>query len=90
MAVVGFLIATDGQARCPTEICGAVCCKATHYIPGLPGPCEHLTESLQCELHDNGKPGGCASYPRNQADIDKINEQAERAGFSERCQLIIV
>lgn len=85
MTVEGYI---DG--RCPTEICNAVCCRATHYIPGLPGPCSHLVNN-QCELHGTpDKPKGCTQYPRNQADIDMINKQAEEAGFTERCQLRIV
>lgn len=91
MAVVGYVLDETLGWRCPTEVCGAVCCRATHYIPGLPGPCDHLTAGLKCSLHGTAdKPAGCQNYPRNQADIDKINEQAERAGFSERCQLTIV
>lgn len=87
MTVSGYVSDGKGGLRCPTEICGAVCCKATHYVPGLQGPCSHLTADLLCGLHGGGKPAGCATYPLSQADIDKINEQAERAGFPERCQL---
>lgn len=87
-AVTGYIEQPDGSKRCPTEICNAVCCRATHYIPGLPGPCNHLVNN-QCSLHGSGKPKGCDQYPRNQADIDMINKQAADAGFSERCLLQI-
>ena len=89
--IKGYIIASDGGLSCPTDICGAVCCRATHFRPDRPPPCEYLTDSNSCELHDAGgkacKPVGCAEYPRGQADIDGINRQAEEMGFTERCQL---
>jgi hypothetical protein len=90
MSVTGYVI-ENGIPRCPTEVCNAVCCRATHFRPDRPPPCEYLTAKNTCELHDVGgracKPVGCADYPNNQADIDMINKQAEQNGFSERCQL---
>ena len=91
--ILGY-IATDGGMRCPTDICGAVCCKATHFRPDKRAPCEYLTDKLTCELHDVGgikcKPMGCVEYPRSQRDIDAINRLAESAGFTERCQLRVI
>lgn len=89
MAVIGYIPNPDGGLMCNVAVCNAVCCRATHYLPGLPGPCNHLTWDNLCGLHNSGKPAGCASYPRNQADIDMINKQAERAGYTERCLLSI-
>lgn len=89
--MISGYIATDRGDRCPTDICGAVCCRASHFRPDKGPPCEFLTDQLSCELHDAGgikcKPWGCAEYPKNNADIDSINKQAEAHGFTERCQL---
>ena len=87
----GYIIDEGGNKSCPTDICKAVCCKATHFRPDKKPPCEYLTAKLNCELHNVGgvkcKPLGCYEYPRSQADINAINLQAEKEGFSERCQL---
>lgn len=90
MSITGYII-KDGANQCPVDVCKAVCCRSTHYIAGLPGPCEKLTADFKCREHERGgikaKPWGCAEYPRNQLDIDQINKQAENAGLRERCQL---
>lgn len=61
------------------------------FRPDKPGPCEYLTERYTCELHEVGglpcKPSGCSQYPIDQADIDGMNAQIEKAGISERCIL---
>lgn len=94
MAVTGYLTGPDGQKRCPVDVCGAVCCRASHFRPDRKPPCEYLTDRLTCELHEAGgpscKPVGCWTYPRSQADIDAINRLAEAAGFEERCQLKVI
>jgi hypothetical protein len=90
MEVEGYITAEDGTKSCPIDVCHSVCCKATHHIPGLAGPCSELTQGGLCGLHLSGKPKGCSQYPRNQADIDMINKQAREAGFTERCQLRVV
>lgn len=95
MAVEGYIIATDGKQQCPTDICNAVCCRATSFRADKPGPCEYLDQDRNlCTLHSIGgqicKPYGCYVYPRNQMDIDVVNQQAELAGLSERCQLKVV
>ena len=94
MAIKGYISDENGNIRCPTEVCNAVCCRSSHFVPGIPGPCDFLnTCTNRCGLHELGgpkaKPVGCFEYPRNQADIDSINRQAEAAGFTERCQLVI-
>lgn len=94
MEVQGYIDDGRGGKRCPVETCGAVCCRASHYLPGRKGPCELLGPDRMCIPHKLGgikaKPWGCAEYPRNQADIDAINRQAEAAGFTERCLLRVV
>lgn len=91
MAVTGLVPAANGGMRCQTEICGAICCKTWSFRPDTPGPCEFLTEDLQCELHLVGgppcKPMGCAQFPLSQADVDGMNAQLEALGVPERCLL---
>ena len=90
MPIKGYIETPNGELKCDTARCNAVCCKATNHIPGLPGPCSELTKDNLCSLHTKGKPRGCEQYPRHQADIDHINKQAEAAGFTERCLLEVI
>lgn len=82
--------------RCPTEICGAVCCRTADLLDGAvgSGPCRFLNEeTLGCRLHEKGracKPIACLVWPVRQGDIDSTNEKAARLGFKERCQLRFV
>lgn len=89
MRVEGYIY-KDGQKFCPTDVCDAVCCKTGSAYPGKPPPCEHL-ESVLCGLHKKfgkeGKPAGCASFPQTPKDIEHINRLAEKAGYSQKCQL---
>ena len=82
----------DGpNRRCPTEICGAYCCKTGTLFPMDKPPCPFLTEKLSCIFQDRGgmaaKPHGCVSFPRSQADIDHMNKDAPKG---KGCQLRIV
>ena len=85
--VYGYI--QDGpNRRCPTEICGAYCCKTASLFPIDKPPCQFLTGKLSCSFQDKGgmgaKPFGCVMYPRSQADIDHMNKDAPEGGG---CQL---
>ena len=79
MTVLGYI---DG--KCPTDKCGAFCCKKASCFPDKPGPCEFLQDDLLCYLHVHGgrscKPRGCNDYPRNQRDVDLMNERNGAVG----------
>lgn len=89
--IKGMVPASNGGWECPTDICKAACCRGASWSPQRPAPCEFLRSDHGCQMHVEGgmagKPGGCASYPRDQADIDAMNAGLERAGIAERCQL---
>lgn len=89
--IKGMAPAKNGGYRCPVEICKAACCRAMSFRPDKPGPCEFVTDGHECKLHLIGglacKPLGCVQYPKDQADIDAMNEKLEAAGIAERCQL---
>lgn len=83
------------DGRCPTEICGAVCCRVMDQWGRAGTCCEALDrESLSCRPHARGgpacKPLSCWLWPLGPADIDKVNELAQRFGHAGRCQLRIV
>lgn len=86
--VYGYVWDGKGGRRCPTEICGAYCCKTASLFPSEKPPCPFLTERLSCSFQDKGgmgaKPYGCVMYPRSQADIDSMNKDAPEGGG---CQL---
>ncbi len=77
--ILGYIV-EDGKRRCPTEKCGAFCCKSASVFPDMPPPCEYLTEKLSCYFQDRGgvgaKPFSCVQYPRSQVDIDHMNKDA--------------
>ena len=86
--VLGYVWDGKGGRRCPTEICGAYCCKTGSLFPMDKPPCPYLTDNLACLFQDKGglaaKPFGCVSFPRSQADIDRMSQ-----GATVGCQLRI-
>lgn len=85
--LLGYVM-KDGVVSCPTEKCGAYCCKTGAVFPDMKPPCHYLQENLKCYFHERGgrsaKPLGCTVYPRHQADIDYMNRNAVG---EERCLL---
>jgi hypothetical protein len=89
----------DGSAwmvkgECDQERCGAVCCKVANFTGKVGQPCVKLTEDLLCQPHrDYGqatKPVSCLFWPLRQADVEKVNELAERLGYDKRCHLEVI
>lgn len=88
LKVLGYVWDGKGGRRCPTEVCGAHCCKTGSLFPMDKPPCQFLTAGLSCSFQDKGglaaKPFGCVSYPRSQEDIERMNK-----GVKIGCQLRI-
>ena len=82
------------DGKCPTDICGAVCCKVCNLQGRVgEGPCEFLDSDDLCRLHKMNvhcKPVSCLVWPTSQESIDGANKLAERLGFAGRCQLRMV
>ena len=92
--VEGYVPDGKGGLRCPTDVCGGLCCEAIPLIGALSdAPCRFWNaETKGCGLEEQGgkaaKPVSCLVWPRRQADIDMVNE---RFGQGERrCQLSVV
>lgn len=82
------------DGTCPTDVCNAICCRLSSLDGKVgAGPCEFLTDSNLCSLHERSihcKPVSCLVWPTSPKSIEKMNEIAEREGFKERCQLRMV
>ncbi len=77
--VTGYVDDGNGGLRCPTEICGALCCVKINW-KGVNGQrCEFLTDDLRCMFQaERGmacKPMSCAAWPKQQLDVDFVNER---------------
>lgn len=92
--VEGYVQDSNGEWRCPTEKCGALCCQVIPLIgPLSAAPCQFLNQdTLKCSLHERGgrasKPVSCLVWPRTQGDVDMIN--ARFADGERRCYLKVV
>jgi len=83
----------ETQGECDTAICGAVCCKISKWTGEVGAECEFLRPDLKCMFHVQDihcKPISCLIWPMKPADVAKVQEMAERMGFSERCLLKVV
>ena len=90
MRVEGYV-----NGKCPTDVCHAVCCRISDIYEGGvgEGPCRYLGEDELCILHKMDaafKPVACMVWPKNEVDVAKTNELAERFGLEGRCQLKLV
>ena len=70
-----------GDWACPTDVCGALCCRQDPWKGREHQPCQFLSEDKLCELHHsiNGhsyKPQWCSVWPRSQQDVDSFNKAA--------------
>ena len=91
--VDGYVWDDDLKAwRCPTEKCGALCCKNINLKGQMGKRCQLLADDLLCDLHRIGgpatKPVSCWIWPRNQESIDILNERF--ADGDVRCYLKLV
>lgn len=90
--VIGFIVDQDGRQRCPTEKCGALCCVEINWKGENGKRCEFLSDDLGCMFHEERgmscKPVSCAAWPRQQLDIDFVNERW--ADGEKRCYLKVV
>ncbi len=91
--VQGYVEDENGQVRCPTEKCQALCCQAMPLIGPVGTSCEHLNQdTLKCGQQEKGgrscKPISCVVWPRRQLDIDTLNDLYAQG--EKRCYLKVV